>query len=113
MTYSPSDAYYWAQNMDSYFPERDSDVEEVQDADKTRTKNKANKRKCPDINFVMSKIPRKGHRLIRLEIFDLSAPDSQSATMSAQYTVTEPVVDEILELTEKLISKICNKITDN
>lgn len=120
MTYSPSidSPFYWAQNMDWNLQREDSDIEEVRNLEErpdqgtTNRKNKSMKRRIPNTNYVMSKMPSKGNRLIRVQVFDLTMPEKEGATMSAQYHMTEPF-DEIMDLTEKIISKISKKISDN
>ncbi|XP_048486984.1 uncharacterized protein LOC125490756 [Plutella xylostella] len=96
----------------------DSDVEEVRPSSPERTIAKkksvaarqSRKRRAEDdttTSYVMSKSPRPGHRLVRIEVVDLnsSTSDSECVVLKAQYVVTHPV-DEIIDMTENLVKKI-------
>lgn len=82
---------------------------------------KSCKRKVTDRvkkSYIISKEARHGHRLIQINIFDLSecceknnelTLDSENSSVSVQYVVLDPI-DEILDLTENVINKISKQI---
>lgn len=114
----PSDLWFPnAQTFEDY-----DDIVEVpasagQDG-KEKMKKSRRKHKAPS-SYVITKAPKKGHRLIKIEIFDLNGPQTASAStssearvVSAQYIVSE-IVDEIMDMSEKLVNKICKKICED
>jgi hypothetical protein len=73
-------------------------------------------------SYVISKELRRGHRLIKIKIFDFTESvseqidltsddsDSEFLSVSAQYVVKNPV-DEVLDSTENIINKISKEIS--
>lgn len=91
----------------------DSDIEEVRPASPQQLKKKSrpSKKRSMDqdatTSFVSSKIRRKGHRLVRIEVIDLNrdSSDSESVILKAQYVVITHI-NEIVDMTEKIINKV-------
>lgn len=77
-------------------------------------------------SYVINKERTKGIRLIQIKVCDLTSEpscsmvresdvssDNNNLVLSAQYVVTDPV-DEIMDMTETVIRKICKKLcSDN
>ncbi|KAJ2938059.1 hypothetical protein O0L34_g19382 [Tuta absoluta] len=83
-------------------------------------KKKRVKRSRPIMSYIKTKEEGKGQRLIRINIFDISATsDAGTATqdgedraiLSAQYVVVNPV-DDILDQTVHLVHKISETISN-
>lgn len=80
-------------------------------------------RRCEPASFVLNSEPCKGHRLIQIQIVDLSNSQQQrgitttdnaieyedSVLLNAQYVVKD-ATDEIMDQTERLISNISKKL---
>lgn len=66
-------------------------------------------------SYVITRAPKKATRMIKIEITDLITPLSSNeiseseSVVSAQYIVSEPI-DEIMDMTENLVNKICKKL---
>lgn len=66
-------------------------------------------------SYVKTKYEGKGHRLIRIKIYDLNESsqicenENDSASVVAQYIVTE-LFDDILDETERLVNKISKRL---
>lgn len=98
----------------------DSDVEEVRPPSPhqivLKKKNKPSRKRQADddtTSFVIRKSPRKGHRLVKIEVIDLNrSSDSECVILKAQYVVMDPV-DEIIDLTENLVRKISKTMCDS
>lgn len=67
-------------------------------------------------SYVITKAPRRALRMIKIEIIDITGPqtctNSEDSVVSVQYVVSEPV-DEIMDMSENLVSKICKKLCNN
>lgn len=117
--------YYYAQNMLAGF---DSDIEEVPPTQayspppspivakrKVPSKTAAKKRNITEDvgSFVICKKPRRGRRLIKIEVFDLTEESSSDVpALSAQHLVVDPI-DEISDMTNNIVKHIFKRISDN
>lgn len=78
-------------------------------------KEKSLKRKQKDsMSYIISKAPRKGHRLIKIQVldYDQRLNTNYSESVRVQYTVVDPI-DEIMDLTENIVNKICKKLSES
>lgn len=80
-------------------------------------KRKSQKKRKASSSYIITKIPRKGRHKIKIEIIDLnpqigSSTPLENVAVSAQYIVCD-VVDEIMDMSENLIKKICKKVCDD
>lgn len=94
----------------------ETEVEEIKNPSPILCKSKPTKRKL-DKNcstFVVNKVLKKGYRLIKIEVCDLTFDDNRGSNiiLSAQYVV-EDTVDEIMDCTESVIRKISKKMCDS
>lgn len=110
----PSDLWFpHAQQQLEDFDEVAASVE----ARQASNRRKFQKKRKATSSFIITKVPRKGHHKIKIEIIDLNAQTGSSTpsndvAVSAQYIVCD-VVDEIMDMSENLIKKICKKICDD
>lgn len=130
MSSDMNNPFYYAQNILEGF---DSDVEELppilasppptsaySPPPETTGKNKitsrsSKKRNLSDnegLSYVMSKKSRKGLRLIKIEIFDLTDhTNSKEPALKAQHVVLDPI-DEILDMSESVVRKISKTLCE-
>ncbi|KAG7294795.1 hypothetical protein JYU34_017045 [Plutella xylostella] len=114
-----TDPYYYAQNM---LEGLESDVEEIRNpgpADGGKRKSKPTRKRTAKEStlksYVVSKAVKRGHRLVKIEVFDLNEcqdTNSENAVLSAQYVVVDPV-DEVMDMAENIVNKISKKMCNN
>lgn len=97
--------------------EKDINLRHEREAAKNGTEKKetSSKRKQKDsMSYVISKAPRKGHRLIKIQVLDYNQRQNAnySESVRVQYTVVDPI-DEVMDLTESIVNKICKKLSDS
>lgn len=93
----------------------ETEVEEIKNPSPSQCKSKPSKRKSDknSTTFVVRKVLKKGHRLIKIEVCDLTFDDNRdNIILSTQYVV-EDTVDEIMDFTESVIRKISKKMCDS
>lgn len=86
---------------------------------KQRCREKSKKQK-PNKSFVMSRLQRRGIKLIKISVVDLcnnnsqtidSDSDSENVIMNAQYIVQD-CIDSVMDDTECLVKKISKSLID-
>lgn len=117
-----SDPYYWAQDPLARFEEDYPELvnKPVQEQKKSKLKQRSIKKKNKQTaSFVVTKGLRRGRRLIKIQVVDLTNEDVKEGSdnednilLSAQYVVTDPI-DEIMDQTENLINKISKSLLEN
>lgn len=93
------------------------------------TKEKKSKQRCrekskkhnPTKSFVMSRLQRRGMKLIKISVVDLTNnnsqtsdtdSDSENVIISAQYIVKD-AIDNVMDETESLVKKISKSLIDS
>lgn len=116
----PSDLWFQhaqPQNYDDVL--QDSTPSQDTKEKKKKKKNRLDRKKLnPAVlsSYVITKAPKRALRMIKIEIHDLNGPqtstNSDDSVVSVQYIQSE-VVDEIMDLSENLVNKICKKICND
>lgn len=121
--------YYYVQNVDDYisknYPtlfhsqadEKNPDVNKESGNEAAAKKKKVIRRFTrvthtpANSSFVMKKSKQKGHRMIKIQIHDLSDKEDSddNPTVSVQYIANQHY-DEVLRLAESLVSKISKEL---
>lgn len=78
------------------------------------------KKHKPTKSFVMSRLQRRGTKLIKITVIDLcnnsqtsdSDSESENVVISAQYIVKD-AIDSVMDETESLVKKISKSLIDN
>lgn len=86
---------------------------------KRQRREKPSHKKQPTKSFVMSKLHRRGIKLIKISVIDLcnnntsdSDSDSENVIINAQYIVKD-AIDSVMDDTESLVKKISKSLIDS
>ena len=97
--------------FDEYENRRQAELLANAEADAKKKKSRKRCRK-QSVSYVISNAARRGHRVIKLQIFDYDEKnDVNCESVRVQYVVVDPI-DEVMDLTENVIKKISKKLYD-
>lgn len=102
---------------DEFEKQQREEQEEAVRMEASKTKSSAKKgRKRTNMemaSYIFSKSPFKGRKIIKLQVYDYDAgANTYNEIIKLQHVVVDPFHDEVLNLTETLITKVSRKLRE-